>query len=95
LEPIQVGAVGMGVNELASKYGGKLCFHGSINTHKALPFGTPRDVHRGVQERIETFKPYGGFTIFLHHTCCPKYPLKISWQYMGLDGNTPGLTGEV
>ncbi len=63
LEPIQCRAAGMDPHELASRYGGKLCFHGSIDTQQTLPFGTPEDVRRQVRERIRTFKPYGGFTI--------------------------------
>jgi uroporphyrinogen decarboxylase len=63
LEPVQVRAAGMDVRELASNYGGKLCFHGSIDTQQTLPFGTPEDVRRQVRERVATFKPYGGFTI--------------------------------
>lgn len=63
LEPIQVRASGMDPRELAAKFGGKLCFHGSIDTQGTLPFGTPEDVRREVRERVETFKPYGGFTI--------------------------------
>jgi uroporphyrinogen decarboxylase len=63
LEPIQVRAAGMNPKELARKYGGKLCFHGSIDTQGTLPFGTPEDVRREVFDRVETFKPYGGFTI--------------------------------
>lgn len=63
LEPIQVRAAGMNPRELAAQYGGKLCFHGSIDTQGTLPFGTPDDVRREVRERIQTFKPYGGFTI--------------------------------
>jgi uroporphyrinogen decarboxylase len=63
LEPIQVGACGMNPRELAAKYGGKLCFHGSIDTQRTLPFGTPEDVRNEVKERCETFRPYGGFTI--------------------------------
>ena len=63
LEPIQVRAAGMDPAELVQKYGGKLCFHGSIDTQGTLPFGTPDDVRREVRKRIETFKPYGGFTI--------------------------------
>lgn len=63
LEPIQVRAAGMDTRELAAKYGGKLCFHGSIDTQQTLPFRTPEDVRREVRERVETFKPYGGFTI--------------------------------
>lgn len=63
LEPIQVRAAGMDPRELAQKYGGKLCFHGSIDTQGTLPFGSPDDVRREVRDRVETFKPYGGFTI--------------------------------
>jgi uroporphyrinogen decarboxylase len=63
LEPVQVKAAGMDPAELARKHGGKLCFHGSIDTQGTLPFGTPDDVRREVRLRVETFKPYGGFTI--------------------------------
>jgi len=63
LEPVQVRAAGMDARELARQYGGRLCFHGSIDTQGTLPFGTPDDVRREVRERVETFKPYGGFTI--------------------------------
>lgn len=63
LEPIQVKAAGMQPSELAGKYGGRLCFHGSIDTQGTLPFGTPDDVRKEVRERVETFRPYGGFTI--------------------------------
>ncbi len=63
LEPIQVKATGMHPAELAKLYGGKLCFHGSIDTQGTLPFGTAEDVRHEVRLRVETFKPYGGFTI--------------------------------
>lgn len=63
LEPIQVRAAGMDARQLAAQYGGKLCFHGSIDTQKTLPFGTPEDVRNEVRDRVETFRPYGGFTI--------------------------------
>ena len=63
LEPVQVRAAGMDPRELAALYGGKLCFHGSIDTQRTLRFGSPEDVRREVRERVETFRPYGGFTI--------------------------------
>lgn len=63
LEPIQVRAAGMDPRQLAARYGGRLCFHGSIDTQGTLPFGTPEDVRLEVRERVETFRPYGGFTI--------------------------------
>lgn len=63
LEPVQVAAAGMEPRELAAQYGGRLCFHGSMDTQRTLPFGTPEDVRREVRDRVETFRPYGGFTI--------------------------------
>lgn len=63
LEPVQVRAAGMDAKELAARFGGRLCFHGSIDTQGTLPFGSPEDVRREVFARVATFKPYGGFTI--------------------------------
>lgn len=74
LEPIQVGAAGMNIDELAQKYGGKLCFHGSIDTQNTLPFGSPEDVRREVRHRIEIFKKYGGFTIAPSQHLLPEIP---------------------
>jgi uroporphyrinogen decarboxylase len=92
LEPIQVGAADMDVNELAEKYGGRLCFHGSIDTQRTLPFGTAEDVRREVRERVETFKRYGGFTISPSQHLLPEIPTEnivamyeAAWEYGWLD----------
>jgi uroporphyrinogen decarboxylase len=74
LEPVQVRARGMDPKELARDFGGRLCFHGSIDTQQTLPFGTPEDVRREVRERIETFRPYGGFTIAPSQHLMPEIP---------------------
>jgi len=74
LEPVQVRARGMDARELAERYGGRLCFHGSIDTQQTLPFGTPDDVRREVRERIATFRPYGGFTIAPSQHLMPEIP---------------------
>ncbi len=63
LEPVQVRAAGMDPAILAQSYGGRLCFHGAIDTQHTLPFGTPDEVQCEVRQRIETFRPYGGYTI--------------------------------
>ena len=91
LEPIQVRAAGMDPRELAAKYGGRLCFHGSIDTQQTLPFGTPEDVRREVKERVETFRPYGGFTIAPSQHLMRDIPLEnivamyeASWEYAWL-----------
>jgi uroporphyrinogen decarboxylase len=91
LEPIQVRAAGMDPRELAAKYGGRLCFHGSIDTQQTLPFGTPEDVRREVKERVETFRPYGGFTIAPSQHLMRDIPLEnivamyeAAWEYAWL-----------
>lgn len=91
LEPIQVGAAGMSARELAGRYGGKLCFHGSIDTQSTLPFGTPQNVRREVRDRVETFKPYGGFTIAPSQHLLPEIPTEsivamyeAAWEYAWL-----------
>jgi uroporphyrinogen decarboxylase len=74
LEPIQVGAAGMDSAALARAYGGRLCFHGSIDTQHTLPFGAPEDARREVRRRVETFWPYGGFTISPSQHMLPEIP---------------------
>jgi uroporphyrinogen decarboxylase len=93
LEPIQVGAACMNPRELAALYGGKLCFHGSIDTQRTLPFGTPEDVRREVRERVETFLPYGGFTIGPSQHLMTDIPIDnivamydAAWEYAWLAG---------
>ena len=92
LEPIQVRAAGMDPKELAARYGGRLCFHGSIDTQGTLPFGAPEDVRREVKERVETFRPYGGFTIAPSQHLLPEIPTEnilamygAAWEYAWLD----------
>jgi uroporphyrinogen decarboxylase len=92
LEPVQPRAAGMDPVELAGKYGGRLCFHGSIDTQHTLPFGTPDDVRRQVRERVETFKPYGGFTISPSQHLLPEIPTEnivamyeAAWEYAWID----------
>ena len=93
LEPIQVGAAGMNPRDLAALYGGKLCFHGSIDTQHTLPFGAPEDVRREVRERVETFQPYGGFTIAPSQHLMTDIPVAnivtmydAAWEYAWLGG---------
>jgi uroporphyrinogen decarboxylase len=74
IEPVQVRACGMDPKRLVADFGGKLCFHGSIDTQGTLPFGTPDAVRREVIERIETFRPYGGFTIAPTQHLLPEIP---------------------
>jgi uroporphyrinogen decarboxylase len=74
LDPIQVQAAGMEPKALAARFGGRLGFHGSIDTQHTLPFGTPEDVRAEVRQRCEIFRPYGGFTIAPSQGLLPEVP---------------------
>lgn len=59
LDPVQVRALDMSAEKLATEFGRDLCFHGSIDTQQTLPFGSAEDVRAEVRSRLELF-PAGG-----------------------------------
>lgn len=59
LDVVQVAAAGMDIRELHREYGRDLCFCGSICVQSVLPFGTPADVRREVELRLELFSEGG------------------------------------
>jgi uroporphyrinogen decarboxylase len=61
LDPIQVTAKGMDPADLAQKFGGKITFHGGIDTQNILPRGTEEDVERHVREVVGTLAPTGRY----------------------------------
>ncbi|MFV2067880.1 MAG: uroporphyrinogen decarboxylase family protein [Pirellulales bacterium] len=67
LNPVQPDVRDMDRGELKRLFGDRLCFHGSISIQQTLPFGTPDDVRREVQERFATLGPGGGFLFCTAH----------------------------
>ena len=68
LNPVQCSAANMDAGMLKEKYGKKIVFlGGGVDTQKTLPFGTPDEVRKEVQERIGIFKPGGGFVFTAIH----------------------------
>ncbi len=67
LNPIQPDVEDMDRRELKQIFGDRLSFHGSISIQQTLPFGTPDDVRKEVQERAETLGPGGGFIFCTAH----------------------------
>ncbi|MBC8876693.1 MAG: hypothetical protein H8E44_45265 [Planctomycetes bacterium] len=67
LNPIQPDVENMDRKELKQLFGDRLSFHGSISIQQTLPFGTPDDVRKEVQERAETLGPGGGFIFCTAH----------------------------
>jgi uroporphyrinogen decarboxylase len=59
INPVQVSAARMDTAQLRAEWGGKLAFWGGIDTHYALPFGTPDEVRAEVRRRIEDMRGGG------------------------------------
>jgi hypothetical protein len=68
LNPVQCSAAGMAPEQLKAKYGSRVTFWGGgVDTQKTLPFGTPEQVKREVQERTRIFSKGGGFVFNAVH----------------------------
>lgn len=67
LNPVQVSSRGMDTAELKALYGRDICFWGSIDTRRVLPFGSPEDVRQEVRRRIRDLAPGGGFVVASVH----------------------------
>lgn len=51
-----------GIDALADKFGGKICFVGSLDTQRILPFGSVEDIDKHVRHAIHALGSYdGGF----------------------------------
>jgi uroporphyrinogen decarboxylase len=61
LDPVQVRAQGMSFDSLARDFGGRIVFHGSIDTQETLPFGSQEDVRAEVRARRECTCKQGGY----------------------------------
>ncbi|HEY3290645.1 MAG TPA: uroporphyrinogen decarboxylase family protein [Anaerolineae bacterium] len=67
LNPVQVRARGMNLNELKADYGTKLTFHGGFDHQQVLPFGTVDEVQHEVQRVIDVMAPGGGYCLAPSH----------------------------
>lgn len=76
LNPVQCSAAGMDPRVLKRKYGERLVFWGGgVDTQRVLPFGTPEEVRRQVRERIEIFRPGGGYVFNTIHNIVANAPV--------------------
>lgn len=75
INPVQVSAAGMDSADLKRDYGDRLVFWGGgCDTQQVLQFGSPADVRREVERRMEDFKPGGGFVFTQVHDIQPGTP---------------------
>ena len=101
LNPIQWRCRGMDRAGLARDFGSRLVFHGGVDNQQTLPFGSPADVRREVQENLELFSACRGYIVAPCHNIQANTPTQISWRSMrrfemeatrdGGDGTIGGL----
>lgn len=63
LDPIQVRAKDMEISELASEFGGRIVFHGGVDTQYILPRGSEHEVRAEVRRIIKCFEDKGGYVL--------------------------------
>jgi hypothetical protein len=77
LNPVQCSAAHMDPRGLKDKFGDRITFWGGgIDTQHTLPFGTPDDVRREVEERIRIFGEGGGFVFAAIHNIQARTPVE-------------------
>ena len=67
LDPVQVAADGMDPKLIKERFGHRICLHGSIDTQRVLPYGSPETVGDTVQEMIGVLGAGGGFILAPPH----------------------------
>lgn len=63
LDPIQVAAAGMDLAGLVRDFGGRMCFHGGVDTQTTLPFGSVAEVRAEVRSYLELTRERGGYIL--------------------------------
>jgi len=68
INPVQTTAANMDPRTLKGTYGDRICFWGGgVETQGVLPFGSTQEVRAQAAERVEIFKPGGGFVFAAIH----------------------------
>jgi uroporphyrinogen decarboxylase len=63
LNPVQWRCRGMEREGLARDFGARVVFHGGVDNQQTLPYGTPEDVRREVQENLRAFAAGRGYIV--------------------------------
>lgn len=74
LNPVQVSARDMDTKRLKREFGNHLSFWGAIDTHRALPLGTPEEVSAEVRTRIDDLAQNGGYVVASVHNIQAEVP---------------------
>lgn len=77
LNPVQTSAANMEPERLKKEFGGKIVFWGGgCDTQNVLPNAAPGEVREHVRERLEIFKPGGGYVFTQVHNVQPNVPVE-------------------
>ena len=76
LNPVQTSAEGMDPAMLKKRFGGRISFHGSVDTQRTLPAGSPAEVRAEVRARVEVLGSGGGFILAPTHNLQTDVPTK-------------------
>lgn len=87
LNPIQPAS--MDPAAVKKAFGDRLCFWGTIDEQHTLPFGTPQDVVREVQQRLDTIGRDGGLILAPTHNVQLDTPLPNFWALVDTVHHTP------
>lgn len=71
LNPIQPKARDMSPEKLKIRFGGRVVFHGGIDTQELLPYGSDEDIERQVYETIRILNADGGYIFAAAHNIQP------------------------
>jgi len=75
LNPVQVRAAGMDIEELKRDFAGRVSFYGAIDIQETLPRGTVEEVEREVARTIEVLGAGGGYILCPTHSVQPDTPV--------------------
>ncbi len=74
LNPLQSNAKDMDAAKIKERADGKLALWGGIDTHEALPKGTPQQVQEEVQRKISIYGRGGGYMLSADHNILVDVP---------------------
>ena len=87
LNPLQPAC--MNLARLKKDFGEELCFWGSIDEQRTLPFGTPAEVQAEVLDRLKTLGEDGGLILGPTHHVQLDTPMENFWALVNTITRTP------
>lgn len=76
LDPVQVSAKNMSLDNLKTKFGRDICFHGGLDTQKFLPFVSKEEVRKEVKRINKLFNTGGGLILGPAHYLTSDIPVE-------------------